>query len=136
SIKYNEWLKENGFPTIDNKRCIPESPFLNIYGYPEELDYLDIRPLSDTWVRTDAFARKGEKDFEIPDMIKNRDEEKQKLIYLSLGSMGGANVELMGRLIKALSKSPHLFIVSKGPAGDMYELADNMWGANSLPQMK
>ena len=29
---------------------------------------------------------------------------------------------------------PHRFIVSKGPQAELYELADNMWGAEFLPQ--
>ena len=136
SIKYNNRLKENGYPTTNNKKCIPDSPYLNLYGYPEELDYTDIRPLPDKWFRIDAFMRKGEQEFEFPDKLKGRDEKTQKLIYLSLGSMGSINVSLMKRLIDILSKSPHKYIVSKGLMGDKYELPDNMWGQNSVPQTR
>ncbi len=57
-----------------------------------------------------------------------------RLVYLSLGSLGSADVELMRRLVDVLSRSPHRFIVSKGPQADEYALADNMWGAEFLPQ--
>ena len=50
--------------------------------------------------------------------------------------MGGANVELMKSLIGFLAKSEHRFIVSKGPLHDKYELADNMWGQQSVPQIQ
>jgi UDP:flavonoid glycosyltransferase YjiC (YdhE family) len=40
----------------------------------------------------------------------------------------------MRRLVDVLSTSPHRFIVSKGPQADQYTLADNMWGAEFLPQ--
>jgi UDP:flavonoid glycosyltransferase YjiC (YdhE family) len=33
-----------------------------------------------------------------------------------------------------LGRTPHRFIVSKGPQADLYELADNMWGEEFLPQ--
>ncbi|CAG2180630.1 unnamed protein product [Oppiella nova] len=37
SIKYNEWMREEGFPITTNNKAIIDSPYLNIYGYPEEL---------------------------------------------------------------------------------------------------
>ena len=40
----------------------------------------------------------------------------------------------MQRLIEVLARSPHRFIVSKGPQHDELELADNMWGEEFLPQ--
>ena len=56
------------------------------------------------------------------------------LIYLSLGSLGSADVDLMKRLVEVLGEMPHRFIVSKGPQHDLYELAPNMVGAEFLPQ--
>src|ERR1041384_2124308 len=40
----------------------------------------------------------------------------------------------MKHLIDSLTASKHRFIVSKGPQHAEYELADNMWGAEFLPQ--
>ena len=56
------------------------------------------------------------------------------LVYLSLGSLGSADVELMRTLIAALADSPYRVIVSKGPQHDELELAENMAGAEFLPQ--
>jgi uncharacterized protein (TIGR00661 family) len=42
----------------------------------------------------------------------------------------------MKRLISVLGKTKHKFIVSKGPQHDQYELAENMVGAEFLPQTK
>jgi MGT family glycosyltransferase len=56
------------------------------------------------------------------------------LIYLSLGSLGSADVELMQRLVDVLSRTPHRYIVSKGPLHDTYDLPSNMWGAQQVPQ--
>ncbi|CAG2111290.1 unnamed protein product, partial [Medioppia subpectinata] len=137
SIMYNEWMKAEGFPLNTENKSMSDSPHLNIYGFPEELDYTDIRPLPDKYLRVDAFMRRGEKqEFKIPDKFRDRDVEKSKLIYFSLGSMGSANLDLMNRLMIILSKSQHKIIVSKGVLGDTYELADNMWGENSVPQTK
>jgi UDP:flavonoid glycosyltransferase YjiC (YdhE family) len=56
------------------------------------------------------------------------------LIYLSLGSLGSADVELMQRLIDILGRTPHRYIVSKGPLHDTFDLPANMWGAQQVPQ--
>ena len=53
-----------------------------------------------------------------------------------MGSMGGADIDLMKRLTGFLAESKHRFIVSKGPLHDKYELADNMWGQQSVPQIQ
>ena len=40
----------------------------------------------------------------------------------------------MRRLVDVLGRTSHRFIVSKGPQHDQYELAENMVGAEFLPQ--
>ena len=131
---FNNWLISNGFPTLPTQKLITPSPYLNIYMVPEELDYTDITKFPSNWHRFDYFMRSEHNDkFEIPDKLKNR---SGKLIYLSMGSMGGTDVELMKRLVSILSKSQHRFIVSKGPLHDQFELADNMWGEQTVPQIK
>jgi MGT family glycosyltransferase len=56
------------------------------------------------------------------------------LVYVSLGSLGSADVELMNRLVAALAETPHRYLVSKGPQHELIELAPNMTGAEFLPQ--
>jgi UDP:flavonoid glycosyltransferase YjiC (YdhE family) len=55
---------------------------------------------------------------------------------LSLGSLGSADVDLMRRLVDVLGRTPHRYIVSKGPQHDQYELASNMVGSEFLPQTR
>jgi MGT family glycosyltransferase len=78
-------------------------------------------------------VRETDDKYEIPQAVAKRNPD-QKLIYLSLGSLGSADVELMRRLVSTLAKSKHKFIVSKGPQHDQIELADNMVGSQFLPQ--
>ncbi|CAG2102502.1 unnamed protein product [Medioppia subpectinata] len=111
------------------------SQCLSVYGFPLELDYLDVRPLPPNCIRFDNLMR-NEKHltYKLPDVLKQRSDEK--LIYFSLGSMGAANVDNMKRLVAILGKSRHRFIVSKGPLHDTYTLPDNMWGAGTVPQLQ
>ncbi|CAG2178331.1 unnamed protein product, partial [Oppiella nova] len=132
--KYRDQLVSMGCPKLQEFLLWTPSPFANLYMTPKELDYTDIRPLPGNFYGFDNFKRSGNEDtFEIPESLKNR---SGKLIYLSLGSIGSGNVELMKRLVAILSKSKHRFIVSKGVKHNEYELADNMWGERSVPQVK
>ena len=131
---FNKYLVSRNVRPLESRFLITPSPYLNIYGYPLELDYLDIRPLPPKWARFDNLKRIEETmEFEIPEQLRNR---PGKLIYLSMRSMGGMDVKLMKRLVAILAKSKHRFIVSKGPFHDKYELADNMWGQQIVPQIQ
>jgi UDP:flavonoid glycosyltransferase YjiC (YdhE family) len=88
-------------------------------------------PLGRTWHRLGSSVRATEDPFELPEELA---DGPGALIYLSLGSLGSADVELMRRLVDVLAKTPHRYIVSKGPRAEMFELADNMWGQARLPQ--
>ncbi|XP_054152593.1 uncharacterized UDP-glucosyltransferase YojK-like [Oppia nitens] len=111
----------------------PKSQFLNIYDFPLELDYHDIRPLPDNWYRFDNFMRKdiSNESFIMPEQLRDK---PGKVIYFSFGSICSVDVNNMKRLIAILLKSQNVFIVSKGPLGDEYDLTDNMWGQTSVPQ--
>ena len=56
------------------------------------------------------------------------------LVYLSLGSLGSADVELMQRLVDLLAAGGYRAIVSKGPQHDQIELRDGQAGAELVPQ--
>jgi MGT family glycosyltransferase len=60
----------------------------------------------------------------------------EPLIYLSLGSLGSADIGLMRKLIAELADTPYRVIVSMGPQAAELELAPNMAGAEFLPQTK
>jgi UDP:flavonoid glycosyltransferase YjiC (YdhE family) len=110
---------------------IHESPFLNLYLYPAEADYRRADPLAPTWHRLESSARAAEGDWQVPAALADR---AGALVYLSLGSLGSADVNLMRRLVEVLEATPYRFVVSKGPQADLYDLADNMVGAEFVPQ--
>jgi UDP:flavonoid glycosyltransferase YjiC (YdhE family) len=108
-----------------------ESPWLNLYSYPAEADYARARPLGPTWHRLDSTVRAPETTWELPERLRARDGA---LIYLSLGSLGSADVALMQRLVDLLATTEHRVIVSKGPLADQISLHDNQVGDGILPQ--
>ncbi|MEI7549433.1 MAG: glycosyltransferase [Actinomycetes bacterium] len=132
---FNGWILEQGAPALPDLEFIHTSTHANLYVYPEEIDYTDRRSLDKTWHRMDSSVRDTDGDFELPNSMKDR-PEGSALIYLSLGSLGSADVDLMRRLVSILGKTHHQFIVSKGPQHESYELAENMYGEEFLPQIK
>jgi MGT family glycosyltransferase len=129
--EYNEWVVSCGAPPLADLEFIHESQHLNLYVYPQAADYVDRRPLGSTWHRLESSVRSTDQPFEVPPQLRGGDGG---LIYLSLGSLGSADIDLMRRLVDLLGRTPHRYIVSKGPLHDQYDLADNMWGDQQVPQ--
>jgi MGT family glycosyltransferase len=132
---FNDWVLEQGAPPLPDLEFIHASKALNLYVYPQVVDYTDRRPLDATWRRLDSSVRGTDADVELPPVVTDR-PQGSALVYLSLGSLGSADVGLMRRLVEVLADTPHRYIVSKGPQHADYELAPNMWGAEFLPQTR
>ena len=127
--EFSTFLADAGAPPLPDGEFMYESPFLNLYTYPDELDYPRSRPLNETWHQLESCVRSTDDPFRIPEIPATG-----KLLYLSLGSLGSADVGLMNRLIEILALTGHRVIVSMGPQHQELRLADNMWGAEFLPQ--
>ena len=132
---FDAWCRDQGTAPLPELEFEHSSPDLNLYVFPEIADYADRRPLDRTWRRLDSWVRATDGEFELPPEMADR-PAGAGLIYLSLGSLGSADVGLMRRLVAVLADTPHRYIVSKGPQHAEYELAPNMWGAEFLPQTK
>jgi MGT family glycosyltransferase len=131
---FDAFCREHGTRPLPDLEFIHPSRDLNLYIYPQVIDYTDRRPLDPAlWQRLDSSVRATDAAFELPPELAER-PAGSALIYLSLGSLGSADVDLMRRLVAVLADTPHRYIVSKGPQHDQYELAPNMWGAEFLPQ--
>jgi MGT family glycosyltransferase len=130
---FSAWCVEQGAPPLPDLEFVHTSLAANLYLYPEVADYTDRRPLDETWHRLDSSVRTTDATVELPPLLTDR-PAGSALVYLSLGSLGSADVDLMRRLVDVLGRTPHRYIVSKGPQAAEYELAPNMWGAEFLPQ--
>ncbi|RWS14663.1 glycosyl transferase-like protein [Dinothrombium tinctorium] len=131
----NEWFEEKGVPPLEKYRLRHLSANLNVCVYPKPLmdDYLRLCPLGDEWHVLNHSLRKSSENFQLPAGFKR---ENEKLIYLSLGSIGSNIPSLMSRLVKLLANCKHKIIVVKGKFHDQLELAENMWGEPFLPQLE
>jgi MGT family glycosyltransferase len=129
--EFSAFCEERGAGALPAAEFIHDSDRLNLYLYPAEVDYARGTPLAPTWHRLDTCVRRQEAVLGLPAEIM---EGEGALVYLSLGSLGSADVDLMKRLVDVLSRAPHRFVVSKGPQASEFELAENMWGDEFVPQ--
>jgi MGT family glycosyltransferase len=127
---FNDFVRSAGAPALPELEFIHESPFLNLYVYPEEADYRRSQALAGTWHRLESSVRGTDAAFEVPNALG----AGEPLVYLSLGSLGSADVGLMQRLIDLLARQPYGVVVSMGPQHQELRLGTNMAGAEFLPQ--
>ncbi|OTF77865.1 UDP-glucuronosyltransferase-like protein, partial [Euroglyphus maynei] len=132
----NKLNQHYGYPELSDDNFLFHSPHLNFYGYPKELDYFDIVERPENFIQLDAFCRETPEPFELPEEFRSKLNAGDRLIYLSLGSIGSMDVPLMKRIVQALSKTPYKYVVSRGALHEEYELAGNMWGEAFLPQIR
>ena len=144
---YDAFCRANGAPGLTWHRTgpdfMPESPWLNLYVYPAVADYARAAPLGPTWHRLESCVRTTDGTWELPAHLRadapgsgprSPWAPDSGLVYLSLGSLGSADVGLLQRLIDVMGATRHRVIVSMGPLADQVRLHDNMVGAAVLPQ--
>ena len=127
---FDGFARERGCPPLPELEFIHRSSYLNVFLYPEAVDYERSRPLGPMWERLGSCVRKeGPGEFEVP-------KGDGALIYLSLGSLGSADVELMQRLVDLLADGGYRAIVSTGPLHERIELRDGQAGPSSCPSRR
>jgi MGT family glycosyltransferase len=122
---------ERGAPPLPDLELVGVSPWLNLYLYPRELDYPRSAPLPGRWLALESCVRGPEAPWQRPD----GGDDGRPLVYLSLGSLGSADVELMQRLIDTLAGHEAIeLVVSLGPQHDLLRVPAHVHGSEFLPQ--
>lgn len=111
-----------------------------MYAFPDELNYEPIR--RNGWFNLEVFNKNSnEKIAQLSQLVPREfladtfaGTFSGKLIYVSMGSLGSIDLQLMKRLVEILSPTRHKYIFAKGPRHDEYSLGANMWGDRFLPQ--
>jgi MGT family glycosyltransferase len=126
--EHNERHRERGAGALGDLELIGTSPWLNMYLYPRELDYPRAAEPPGRWTTLESCVRTPETDWA-------RGSDPRPLVYLSLGSLGSADVSLMRGLIDTLAPCTDLrVVVSLGPQHALLTLPEHMEGAEYLPQ--
>ena len=110
---FDDFVQARGCPALPDDGFMVDSPYLTLYVYPEEADYARAASLPSTVHRLDSSVRTTDPPFAMPAQLAG----DGKLIYVSLGSLGAAEPELMGRLVNLLGSTQHRVYVESRPAG-------------------
>ena len=128
--EHNEFRASVGVEPCPPDEFNTASRWLNLFEFPSAVDYRRARPLGPTWHRLESSVRAGEAAFDVASYLPG----EGKVVYLSLGSLGCMDLNLMQRLIDALATTAHRVIVSMGPLKDQMRLGPRMYGDEFLPQ--
>lgn len=132
---FNEFLEAHGEDPYPRGMFFETSPYMNLLKYPERLRW-------DRWNELDpsrfqylnGCIREEEASYEVPDFEDLNDEP---LLYLSFGSLGAGDTDLMKRLIEFFGTQPYRCLVNVGDYMDEYdesELPDNVVIESWYPQ--
>ena len=119
-----------GAPPLPDGEFQYESPYLNLYVYPAELDYKRSKPLGQTWRRTDTSTRNSDGEFDVTEKVGADGEAGVPVT----GQPRLHGCPLMQRVIDSLDNTSHRVIVSMGPLHEQLKLGDRMWGRQFVPQ--
>ncbi len=141
--KFNEVIKPihddfNNFLAECNEAPYPvgqffeESPYLNLMLYPEQAKYTRAIPLDpDRFQYLEGCIRQDE-EYVIPTFSKNNDGP---LIYISFGSLGSGDTDVLKRLITLIGKTRYRALVNVGDYKDEYsDIPDNVIIESWFPQ--
>jgi MGT family glycosyltransferase len=129
--EHSAFCVERGAPPLPDSELIGVSPWLNLYLYPRELDYPRAAAPAGRWLALESCVRGSEAPWHRP----GERAHARPLVYLSLGSLGSADVELMQRLVDTLAGHEAIeLVVSLGPQHELLRVPAHVHGSEFLPQ--
>ncbi len=129
---FNAFLAANGEARYPPGQFFEASPYLNLLLYPEPLRYARAQPLPPRRFQYLEGCVRAEKPYVVPRFARH---ENAPLLYVSFGSLGAGDVELLQRLIGALGRLPYRALVNVGGYRDQYAaVPDNVIIDSWFPQ--
>ena len=115
---FNNFLAECGEDPYPIGEFFEASPYMNLVLYPEPLQFKRKKALDPSQFQYLEGCVRVEQDYAVPRFEKNNDAQ---LIYLSFGTLGSGDTELLKRLISLLGESPYRALVNVGDYIDEYD---------------
>lgn len=129
---FNQFLEEQGEQPYPLGTFFEASPYMNLLLYPDPVKFERRHPLPPERFHYLQGCVRSDKAYEIPKFRANNDKP---LLYVSFGSLGSGDVELLQRLITAVGKLPYRALFNVGEHLEKYpELPDNVLISNWYPQ--
>ena len=129
---FNGFLAECGEDPYPLGQFFEPSPHLNLLLYPEPVKFTRAVPLDPRRFQYLEGCVRKEAPWEVPRFATNDDGP---LLYVSFGSLGAGDTELLKRIIAAVGKSRYRALVNVGDyAGAYSDLPPNVHVAGWYPQ--
>ena len=129
---FNQFLQSCGEASYPLGEFFESSPYMNLLLYPEQLQFKRSKPLDPMKFQYLEGCVRSEEKFEIVDFPGY---ESNPLIYLSFGSLGSGDTDLLKRLISVLGGMKYRVLVNVGDYQDAYDqVPDNVHIASWYPQ--
>ncbi|MCY4350554.1 MAG: glycosyltransferase [Thiotrichales bacterium] len=129
---FNRFLAECGEAPYPLGQFFEASPHLNLLLYPEPVKFIRAVPLDPRRFQYLEGCVRTETPWEVPRFDTNEDGP---LLYVSFGSLGAGDTELLKRIIVAVGKSRFRALVNVGDYADAYsDLPPNVRIAGWYPQ--
>lgn len=116
--RFNAFLQRCGEQPYRAGQFLEPSPWMNLLLWPQALRWPRRHALDPARFQYLEGCLREEADHEVPPFIMNRDKP---LLYLSLGSLGAADIALMKRLIATLGRLPYRVVVNIGKHAQHYD---------------
>lgn len=123
--RFSRFLASTGTAPCPPGQFLVDSPWLNLLLSPTPVRYKREQPLDpQKYVYLDGCVRR-EAPYLVPDFPRHNEAP---LIYVSFGSLGAADTDMMKRLISTIEPLPYRFLINVGAYREMYTtVPDNVY---------
>jgi MGT family glycosyltransferase len=129
--RYNRFRRAQGLAPLEGGAFLETSPHLNLLLAPEIVRYPRAVPLEAPRFAWLNGCVRQETRFDPPPLAL----QDSPLVYLSFGSLGAIDTDLIARMIAVFADFPARFLVNVGGFGDAYDqVPDNVYLGEWFPQ--
>ena len=130
--EFNNFLIQCGEAPYPLANFVEESPYMNLLLYPESAKFNRSKPLDPNRFQYLEGCVREDSPFEVPAFEVN---SESPLIYVSFGTLGSSDIQLMQRLIDVLGKLPYRILLNVGDYIEQYKnVPKNIYIAAWYPQ--
>ena len=130
--EFNKFLIQCGEAPYPLANFVEESPYMNLLLYPESAKFNRSKPLDPNRFQYLEGCVREDSPFEVPAFEVN---SESPLIYVSFGTLGSCDIQLMQRLIDVLGKLPYRVLLNVGDYIEQYKnVPKNIYIAAWYPQ--
>jgi MGT family glycosyltransferase len=130
--EFNKFLIQCGEAPYPLANFVEESPYMNLLLYPESAKFNRSKPLDPNRFQYLEGCVREDSPFEVPAFEVN---SESPLIYVSFGTLGSSDIQLMQRLIDVLGKLPYRVLLNVGDYIEQYKnVPKNIYIAAWYPQ--